>query len=105
PLLPSLYNGMADQVAVQATANTSSLAPSFGATSATSAQLPVSQQAEVLQGGSGLLFSQPNPPLMFSGLLNPIPHETTKAQLGTGDSADRIIFDLSGPTDGTPGAT
>src|SRR4029077_19415664 len=30
------------------------------------------------------------------GLLSPIPQETTKAQLDTGDSTGRVIFDLSG---------
>ena len=35
-------------------------------------QLPASQQREVLSSGSGLLHS------MTSGLLNPIPYETTK---------------------------
>ena len=41
-----------------------------------------------------------------SGLINPIPYETTKAQLGTGGSStDPIIFDLSGPTGGKPGET
>jgi hypothetical protein len=85
--LPTLHNGMADQV------NTPS--------SAMSSQLPLSQLAEVLTGGSGLL----SPFLIQSGFLNPIPHETTKAQLGTGGSASDPIFDLSGPTGGRPGET
>jgi hypothetical protein len=117
--LASLFNGMADQVAVQVTTG-SSLLPSFasvipGATPATTAQLPVSQQAEALTTGSGLLFNNIGndgtnpviPPLMkLSGLLAPIPYETTKAQLDTGSgSANRVNFDLSGPIDGRPGET
>jgi hypothetical protein len=87
--LPSLYNGMADQV------NTPLTHLDFPG------QLPMSQQAQVLTGGSTLLL-----PFMQSGFLNPIPHETTKAQLGTGGrSADPIIFDLTGPTGGRPGET
>jgi hypothetical protein len=81
------------------------------ASSATSAQLPVSQQGQAVKaadpahGPSGLLFTN-NPTLQFSGLLSPIPQETTKAQLETGgSSADRAIFDLSGPADGKPGET
>ena len=75
-------------------------------------QLPVSQQREVLAGMSGLLF--PNnpqnpiiPPLMqLSGLISPVPYETTKAQLGTGaSSTDPVRFDLSGPAGGQPGET
>lgn len=85
--LPTLYNGMADQV------NT----PSSG----TSTLLPLSQQAEVLTGGSGLL----SPFLINSGFLNPIPHETTKAELGTGGSSPDPTFDLSEPTGGRPGET
>ncbi len=85
--LPTLHNGMADQV------NTPS--------SAMSSQLPLSQQAEVLTGGSGLL----SPFLIQSGFLNPIPQETTRAQLGTGGSYTGPIFDLSGPTGGKPGET
>jgi hypothetical protein len=101
---PTLYNGMADQVST----------PS----SATSTQLPESQQAQVLTGGSGLLSPFGDPPMqtgflsplegpiMQSGFLNPIPHETTKAQLGTGGSAtDPVIFDLSSPTGGKLGET
>ena len=43
---------------------------------------------------------------MTTGFLNPIPHETTKAQMGTGvSSTDPIIFDLSGPIGGRPGET
>jgi hypothetical protein len=68
--------------------------------------LPTSQQREVLNGGSGLLFAEPNKGLIFSGLVDQIPYETTKAQLGTGGSAtDRAIFDLSGLADGKPGET
>jgi hypothetical protein len=85
--LPTLYNGMADQV--------------NNPSSATSTQLPLSQQAEVLTGGSGLL----QPLLIQSGFLNPIPHETTKAQLGTGRRSSDPIFELSGPTGGRPGET
>jgi hypothetical protein len=85
--LPTLANGLADQV------NTPS--------SAMSAQLPLSQQAEVLTGGSGLL----SPFLIQSGFLNPIPHETTKAQLETGGRSSDPIFDLSGPTGGRAGET
>ena len=101
--LPSLYNGMADQV--------TPLNPDFGYGIATSAQLPMSQQQQVLAGMSGLLFPNVSggiivPPLMqSSGLINPIPYETTKAQLGTGDSGDPIIFDLSAPSGGKPGET
>jgi hypothetical protein len=85
---PSLYTGTADQVTT--------------ASSTSSAQLPVSQQTQVLTSGSGLLYDPP----MKSGLLNPIPQETTKAQLGTGGSStDPIIFDLSGPVGGRPGET
>ena len=86
--LPSLYNGQADQVNIPA--------------SAMSTQLPESQQAQVLTGGSGLL----SPFLTRTGFLNPIPHETTKAQLGTrGSATDPIIFDLSSPAGGKPGET
>jgi hypothetical protein len=105
----SLYNGLADQVAVKVTTG-SSLLPSFAsivpmATPATTTQLPTSQQMEVLNAGSGLLFNN-NPTLMFSGLLDPIPHETTKAQLETGGSSTgQAIFDLSSPIDGKPGET
>ena len=80
--------------------------PSSGASSA---QLPVSQQGQVIKGldrgQSGLLFDN-TPTLKFSGLLSPIPQETTKAQLETGGSStDRAIFDLSGPASGKPGET
>jgi hypothetical protein len=99
---PGLYTGMADQV--------TPLNPSFGYGTATTAQLPVSQQQQALTGMSGLL--SPNvsggiiPPLIqLSGLVNPIPHETTTAQLGTGGSSTDSIFDLSGPTGGQPGET
>jgi hypothetical protein len=72
--------------------------------SASLAQLPVPQQTQVL-GRSGLLFTN-SPTLQFSGLLNAIPHETTKAQLGTGGSSTgQAIFDLSGPAGGKPGET
>jgi hypothetical protein len=93
---PGLYTGMADQV--------TPLNQSFGYGLATPQQLPVSQEQQVLNAGSGLLFSN-NPALMFSGLLKPIPHETTKAQLGTGNSTDVAIFDLSGPIGGKRGET
>ena len=84
---PTLANGLADQVTTASMDMTT--------------QLPVSQQRQVLSSGSGLLF----PPIQ-SGLLNPIPHETTKVQLGvSGSATDPIIFDLSGPTSGTPGET
>jgi hypothetical protein len=87
--LPGLYTGGAVQV------NTPSTPLIFPG------QLPMSQQAQVLTGGSTLLF-----PFMQSGFLNPIPHEATKAQLGTGGrSTDPIIFDLTGPTGGRPGET
>jgi len=95
---PSLVNGMADRV-------TNALTPDQTST------LPVSQQRGVLNGGSGLLFApQPPPPPIFAptlgGLINPIPYETTKAQLDTGgSSSDRVIFDLSGPVEGKPGET
>jgi hypothetical protein len=55
---PTLMNGTADQV------TTSS--------SASSTQLPVSQQTQVLTSGSGLLYDPP----INSWLLNPIPQET-----------------------------
>jgi hypothetical protein len=71
--------------------------------------LPVSQQGQVVKGLdrglSGLLFDN-TPTLKFSGLLSPIPQETTKAQLGTGGSStDRAIFELSPPAGGKPGET
>jgi hypothetical protein len=67
--------------------------------------LPESQQTEVVNGGSGLLYNN-SPTATFSGLLNPIPRETTTAQLETGDgSTDRVVFDLSSPVDGKPGET
>jgi hypothetical protein len=92
-----LYAGTADQV-------TKSPIAQNGVT-----LLQTPQQQAVL-GTSGLLFDNPLPPngptLQFSGLLDPIPHETTKAQLGTGGSStDRAIFDLSGPAYGKPGET
>jgi hypothetical protein len=112
---PSLFNGMADQVAVQVT-NGSSLEPAFASSlspppqPATTAQLPVPQQAEVLNpGGSGLLscVTGISPSCtQLTGLISPIPYETTKAQLDTGGSStDHVIFDLSGPVDGKPGET
>jgi hypothetical protein len=102
--MPGLYAGTADQV--------TPLSSNFftNPTSSGSAQLPVSQQVEVLApltGGKsgGLLFDNPSP-LRFSGLLSPIPYETTKAQLGTGGSStDRAMFELSGPAGGKPGET
>jgi hypothetical protein len=103
--MPGLFTGTADQVTPLPPANP--LNPNFvGYPMASSAQLPMSQQQQVLAGMSGLLL--PNisggiiPPLMqLSGLVNPIPYETTTAQLGTGGSSiDPIIFDLSGPAGG-----
>jgi hypothetical protein len=93
--LPSFPLGTADQL-------------SF-ASSASLTQLPVSQQGQAVdgqdRGQSGLLFTN-SPTLQFSGLLSPIPQETTKAQLGTGGSStDRAIFDLSAPAGGEPGET
>jgi hypothetical protein len=89
---PGLYVGTADQVTTATTPDQTST-------------LPTSQQREVLNGGSGLT-SLNSPQLMFSGLVDPIPYETTKAQLGAGGSSkDRAIFDLSGPVDGKPGET
>jgi hypothetical protein len=86
---PSFYTGTADQVT---TASSTSLL-----------QLPMSQQTQVLTSGTGLLS---DPPMKKSGLLNPIPQETTKAELGTGGSSTApIIFDLSGPVGGRPGET
>jgi cytoskeletal protein CcmA (bactofilin family) len=88
--MPSLLNGTVDQVN---TPVTSGLPPQ---------QLPVSQQAQVLTGGSNLLF----PFAIQSGLLNPIPHETTKAQIETdGSSSASVIFDVASPTGGRPGET
>jgi hypothetical protein len=96
-----LYAGTADQV------TTSPITQTIAGQTVTLLQTP--QQTAVL-GTSGLLFNDPLPPtgptLQFSGLLDPIPHETTKAQLGTGGSStDRAIFDLSGPAHGKPGET
>jgi hypothetical protein len=94
---PSLYNGLADQVTPLPYPNWPP-----GTMTTTAPQLPTTQQAEVLGGGSGLLFTNTT----FSGLVNPIPYETTKAQLGTGgSSSDRAIFDLSGPLGGKAGET
>jgi hypothetical protein len=86
-----------------------------GYASVSTAQLPVSQEGQLQtsavgaadpnHGPSGLLYTH-SPTLQYSGLLSPIPQETTKAQLGTGgSSADRAIFDLSGPAGGRPGET
>ncbi len=107
---PSFFTGTADQV--------TPLNTKFGYGIATSAQLPMTQQQEVLSGMSGLLLSNNPPitlsnnppiippPIQLSGLINPIPYETTKAQLGTGgSSADPVRFDLSGPAGGQPGET
>lgn len=79
-----------------------------------STQLPASQQGKAVEGldtnnqnlgHSGLLFDN-QPKLQFSGLLRAIPQETTKAQLGTGESStDRAVFDLAGPAGDKPGAT
>jgi hypothetical protein len=104
--LPGLNTGMADQV--------TPLSSVFfnQPTSSGSALLPRSQQAAVLGGMSGLL--QPEQqlgttgslPMFASGFVNPIPHETTKAQLETGGSStDPVIFDLSSPAGGKPGET
>ena len=100
--LPSLYTGTADQV--------TPLNPNFSYGIATSAQLPMSQQQQVLGGMSGLLSSNNPaiiPPLIqLSGLISPIPYETTEARLGTGGSStDPVRFDLSGPAGGQPGET
>jgi hypothetical protein len=105
--LPSLPLGTADQVT---SAGPSAIVPNPPLSGATSAQLPVNQQGQAVAGQdlgqSGLLFNNTNSPLTFSGLLNPIPQETTKAQLGTGGSStDRAIFDLSAPAGGKPGET
>jgi hypothetical protein len=122
---PGLYTGTADQVTPlplvpypPAPPND----PSFfsykdqsgtthiGYPAATSPQLPMTQQQQVLGGSSGLLF--PNSPpvitplVQMSGLINAVPYETTKAQLATaGSSTDQVIFDLSGPTGGQSGET
>ena len=100
---PSLYNGLADQVTPLPYPN---WPPGTATTGPTSAQLPLTQQAEVLGAGSGLLFTEApliTAPLIRSGLLNPIPYETTKAQLETG--GNRTTFDLSPPLGGRPGET
>jgi hypothetical protein len=120
----SLFNGLADQVAVNVTSG-ASLGPCFepiptpfwpcvssvispampATTTGAAPQLPTSQQMEVLNGKSGLLFVN-NPTLQFSGLLDPIPHETTKAQLETGGSSTgQAVFDVSSPIGGKPGET
>ena len=110
---PGLYTGQADQLAVQVATQSgvlgSALLPSFAsilnAAPATMDQLQVPQEAKVLDPKNGLLLTN-NPALMFSGLINQIPHETTKAEVGTGGrSPNRAIFDLSGPIDGKPGQT
>jgi hypothetical protein len=91
---PGLFAGGAVQLTLEAQEN--------------STTLPMSQQTQVVGNGnvtpalpgSGLLYR----PTM--GFLHPIPHETTKAQLGTGGSStDRVIFDLSRPVGGKPGET
>jgi hypothetical protein len=100
--LPGLYTATADQV-------TPLPIPPFQA--ASQAQLPMSQQAQVLGGMSGLLLPEPSIgsaslPTFASGFVQPIPHETTTAQVGTGGSStDRVIFNLSGPAGGRPGET
>jgi hypothetical protein len=101
---PGLYNGMAGQVTTSSTT--------------ASSNLPLSQQQEVLAPlpmpgttvNSGLLSLNPNfptiDPPMKSGLLNPIPLETTKAQAGTGGSGgNTVTFDVSSPIGGRPGET
>ncbi len=92
---PGLYAGTADQVTTVLMEDASQTPPR------TLPQLPESQQTEVLAGGSGLLLRN----IQLGGLISPIPYETTKAQLGTGGSSGRVIFDLSGPVDGKPGET
>jgi len=85
---PSFALGTADQVTTP--------------TQESATGLPTSQQRAVLNGRSGLL----QVPIQFGGLSQPIPYETTTAQLDTGDSpAGRVVFDLSGPVDGKPGET
>jgi hypothetical protein len=88
-------------------------------TDPTQTNLPLSQQQEVLAplptpgttANSGLLSTNPNfippdPPPMKSGLLNPIPLETTKAQAETrGNAGDAVTFDVSSPIGGRPGET
>src|SRR5262249_7887106 len=93
--LPTLSNGLADQLTFPSSADPKT-------------QLPVSQQAQVLAPppqpgtpGSGLLS-----PKTTLGFLNAIPLETTTTQLGTGGhSPGPILFDLSGPAGGKPGET
>ena len=105
-LAPSSLSGCASTSFVQGTVDQATTASTPDGTTT----LPISQQREALNGvsgtgGSGLLYTN-SPQLQFSGLLNPIPRETTTAQLGTGDSAtDRAIFVLSSPIDGRPGET
>jgi len=107
--MAGLYNGTAGQVTTSSNNN-----PQLN-------NLPLSQQQEVLAPlptpgttlNSGLLSLNPNfptidPPMtpMKSGLLNPIPLETTKAQAETGGSAgDTVTFDVSSPIAGRPGET
>jgi hypothetical protein len=94
---PGLYTGTADQV------NKVPMEDARQTPPRTSAELPESQQTEVLAGMSGLLIPTPT---ILGGLVDPIPYETTKAQLGTdSNSSGRVIFDLSGPVDGKPGET
>jgi hypothetical protein len=76
--------------------------------------LPVSQER---QAQMSLLLDMPSPPSSCNnidpppsptqtGLLHPIPRETTRAQAGTGgSSADAITFDVSSPRGGRPGET
>src|SRR5262249_27925742 len=106
--LAGLYNGKAGQVTTFLTDTTQTI-------------LPLSQQQEGLAplptpgttANSGLLstnlnFIPPNPLTSptKSGLLNPIPLETTKAQAGTGGSAgDAVTFDVTSPIGGRPGET
>jgi hypothetical protein len=95
--LPGLFNGGADQVIFSQQTQT--------VNGVTVTVLPTPQQAQVL-GRSGLLFDNVNQSLNYSGLLRPIPQETTKAQLDTRDAAGRAIFDLSGdPAADKSGAT
>ena len=90
---PGLFNGTADQVTSSQLTQT--------ANGMTVTVLPTPQLAQVLGqsgslGKSGLLFDNVSQPLNYSGLLRPIPQETTKAQLDTHDSAGRVVFDLFG---------
>jgi hypothetical protein len=114
-LYPGFYNGMAKATAAGIAGQVTTFS-----TDPKQTNLPLSQQQEVLAPppvsatpptqNSGLLSVNPNFSVFTtptkSGLLNPIPLETTKAQAGTGGSAsDPIIFDVSSPIGGRPGET